>query len=196
MSDLLPAYLMADLRRRYAEPQRHYHTWRHIEALLELFHEVRDRLHDAAAVEAAIYYHDAVYDPRQDDNEARSAALVLQEGAGVLPPESLDFAWRLIEATAGHRLPPDLSEAQREDAALFLDMDLSILAVPDPAFAAYEAAIRREYAFVDDAAFRAGRRKVLEGFLERDRLYFSAHFAPRFEIPARDNLVRSLALLA
>ncbi|WP_227010336.1 HD domain-containing protein [Pelagibius marinus] len=195
MSDFLPLRLMGDLRRRYAEPQRHYHTWVHIEALLGLFHETRGRLHDPAAVEAAIYYRDAVYDPRQDDNEVRSAALLMREGAEALPPDSLDFARRLIEATAGHRLPPDLSETQRADAALFLDMDLSILAAPGPIFAAYEAAIRREYAFVEEKAYRAGRRKVLEGFLRRDRLYFSEHFAARFERPARDNLVCSLELL-
>ncbi|MEO3430790.1 hypothetical protein AAFN88_18190 [Pelagibius sp. CAU 1746] len=196
MNAPLPSSLMTALRRRYAESQRHYHTWRHIEMLLELFEEVRHRLDDPAAVSAALYYHDAVYDPQRSDNEARSAALLMHEGAGVLPPDSLDFAGRLVEATARHLVPSDLSRSQRADAALFLDMDLSILAAPWPAFAAYEAAIRREYAFVAEAAYRAGRREVLEGFLSREKLYFSACFGPRFEKPARDNLARSLESLA
>ena len=201
VSDLLPAALLNDLRHRYGEPQRHYHTWAHIESLLRLLAEVRDRLEDPVAVEAALYYHDAVYDPRATDNEARSAALLRQACAGVLPPESLEHAAGMVEATAGHRLPEDLAGegltgGRLEDARLFLDMDLSVLAAERAAFEAYEAAIRREYAHVDAAAFRAGRRRVLEGFLARERLYFSNHFAPRFEAPARANLARSLMSLA
>ncbi|WP_420347226.1 hypothetical protein [Pelagibius sp.] len=201
MSGLLPTALLADLRQRYGEPQRHYHTWAHIEALLSLFAEVRAQLCDPAAVEAALYYHDAVYDPRASDNEARSAALLRQACAGVLPPRSLEAAAQLVEATAAHRLPEGLIEegmtgGRLEDARLFLDMDLSILAAGQAEFEAYEAAIRREYGHVDAAVFGAGRRRILEGFLARERLYFSDHFAARFEAPARANLARSLALLA
>lgn len=195
MHDLLPEHLMTDLRRRYGEPQRHYHSWTHIEALLRLFDEVKRELADPVAVQAAIYYHDAVYDPTAADNEMRSAALLRREGAGILPDASLKAAARLIEATARHRLPEDLDPAALEDARLFLDMDLSILAAPWPAFCAYETAIRQEYAHVGEAAFRSGRRSLLEAFLRRDRLFLSHRFAPRWEAPARANLRRSLANL-
>ncbi|WP_299616637.1 hypothetical protein [Pelagibius sp.] len=195
MSGLLPAELMTDLRRRYGEPQRHYHTWAHVEALLRLFDDVRDRLSDPAAVEAALYYHDAVYDPRASDNEARSAALLRADCAEVLSADSLAAAARLIEATAGHRLPPDLSAPAQADAALFLDMDLSILAAPWPDFLAYEAAIRREYAHVEEAAFRSGRGAFLENLMNREKLYFSSYFGAHFEVPARANLRRSLKIL-
>lgn len=196
MTLVLPERLMADLRRRYGEAQRHYHTWAHIEALVLLFEEVRARLFDAAAVEAALYYHDAVYDPRAKDNEQQSAILMRRDCAAVLSAESLDRAERLIEATAGHQLPDEVSGPTLEDAKLFLDMDLSILAAPWPQFLAYEAAIRREYAHVGDQAFRSGRRAVLEGFLKRDRLYFSGFFGARFEEPARENLKQSLTRLS
>ncbi|NIA72335.1 hypothetical protein HBA54_27470 [Pelagibius litoralis] len=190
---MLPAPLTEDLRRRYGEPQRHYHTWAHVEALLGLFAEVRELLADPIAVEAALFYHDAVYDPRAVDNEAQSAALLRRDGAAVVAADSLETAARLIEATAGHQPPPGLSGAALEDARLFLDMDLSILAAPVPEFAAYEAAIRREYAHVDDAAFRQGRCRFLEGLLQREKLYHSDHFSPRFEGPARVNIARALA---
>ena len=195
MSGLLPAALLADLRRRYGEPQRHYHTWAHIEALLRLFAEVRGDLSDPLAVEAALYYHDAVYDPRAPDNEARSAALLRADCAGVLSADSLAAAARLIEATAGHRLPADLAAPAQADAALFLDMDLSILAAPWPDFLAYEAAIRREYAHVEEAAFRAGRGNFLENLMSREKLFFSSHFGARVDVSARDNLRRSLKIL-
>lgn len=195
MNELLPSHLLADLRCRYGEPQRHYHTWAHVEALLLLFEEVWDRLFDDQAVETALYYHDAIYDTEANDNEHQSAALLRRDCNGLLAADSLARAAQLVEATAGHRLPEGLTGAALEDARLFLDMDLSILAAPWPVFAAYEAAIRREYAHVDDTAFRAGRRRLLEAFLQRERLYYSSHFAPRFEAAARENLKRSLARL-
>ncbi len=196
LGKLLPDTLMTDLRRCYAEPQRHYHTWAHIEALLLLFEEVRGQLSDAAAVEAALYYHDAVYDPQAADNEAQSAALLRRDCAGVVAEESLEAAALLVEATARHDPPPDLAGAALEDARLFLDMDLSILAAPWPVFSAYEGAIRQEYAFVEEAAYRHGRRRVLKSFLQRERLYLSAHFDPRLDKPARENLRRSLSALS
>jgi predicted metal-dependent HD superfamily phosphohydrolase len=33
----VPDSVLAELRRRYAEPHRAYHDWRHVEALLGLF---------------------------------------------------------------------------------------------------------------------------------------------------------------
>jgi predicted metal-dependent HD superfamily phosphohydrolase len=195
MTEFLPPALIADLRRRYAEPQRHYHTWAHIEALLGLYAEVQPMLADAAAFEAALYYHDAIYNPRRGDNEAQSAALLRQACAAVLSRPSLDLAGSLVEATAGHQPPPGLDAARRIDAALFLDIDLSILAAPEPEFAVYEAAIRREYAFVPEADYRRGRTAVLANFLKRESLFLSAHFYPRFEAAARRNLERSLAAL-
>lgn len=195
MGHLLPNNLMADLRRRYAEPQRHYHTWAHVEALQGLFEEVRPKLADAVAMEAALYYHDAIYDPQAADNEAQSAILLRRDCAGLLTDESLEAAARLVEATASHLPPEGLTGAALEDARLFLDMDLSILAAPWPAFSAYEAAIRWEYAHVEDSVFRQGRRHLLETFLKRERLFLSAHFSACFEAAARANLKRSLASL-
>ncbi len=53
------------------------------------------------------------------------------------------------------------------DARLLLDIDLSILGTEDPAaFAAYDAGIAVEYAHVPPDAYRSGRRKVLQHFLE------------------------------
>ena len=69
--------VLADLRNRHAEPQRHYHTWDHIEALLRWFEARRNHLHDPLSVELAILFHDAAYDPTRSDNEAESARLLM-----------------------------------------------------------------------------------------------------------------------
>ena len=193
--DAVPAPILEELRRRHAEPQRAYHDWRHIEELLALFGEVRGALRDPAAVLFAILFHDAVYDPRRGDNEDRSADLLRDLAGGALEPDSLATALQLIAATKAHRLPDGLTPAQSQDARVFLDMDLSILAASRARYDQSEGQIRAEYAHVPDDAFRAGRSKILRSFLERDDLYLSDWGRGRFAAPALRNLARALNAL-
>ncbi|MDJ0642943.1 MAG: hypothetical protein QNJ15_09005 [Erythrobacter sp.] len=190
----VPSALLADLRKRHAEPQRHYHDWSHIEALLHHIDSIQAKLHDRDAVLYAVLFHDSIYDPREHDNERRSAQLLVDSGSP-LPPQSCALARRMIEATEGHSLPDDLTGEPRDDCAHFLDMDLAILGAPANRFDIYENQIRREYAHVPDQAFRTGRAKVLRHFLERERLYFTPWGMDRFEANARKNLARSLEAL-
>ena len=67
------------LRVRYAEPHRAYHTQAHVDAMLAGLQELGEMIVHPAAVELAIWYHDAVYDPAAADNEARSADLLRAE---------------------------------------------------------------------------------------------------------------------
>src|SRR5690606_36175629 len=122
------------------------------------------------AVEAAIWFHDAIYDSRRSDNETRSAALAADRLSSRASPARLSRIAAMIEATATHTLPDLGDEAASRDAAFFLDMDLSVLGAPRDAFDSYEAAVRREYAWVDDEAWTAGRAAVLRKFLARPRI--------------------------
>ena len=83
----------------------------------------------------------------------------------------------------------------RRDAALFLDMDLAILGAAPAAFDAYEQAVRREYGWVADPAWRAGRAAVLKTFLARPHIFHTREFRDCFERQARENMTRSLAVL-
>ena len=47
-----------------------------------------------------------------------------------------------------------------------------------------------------DDAFRAGRARILRGFLARPSVYSTPHFRNRYEQPARANLLRSLERLS
>ena len=196
MQPLIDDCLRAELSERYAEPGRHYHGLAHIEALLELARQYRASLSDPEAVEAAIWFHDAIYDSRAADNEARSAALASSRLAGRVDPERLARICAMIEATATHSLPDLPDEASRHDAALFLDMDLSILGASPLAFDNYEAAVRREYAWVAEDAWRAGRAAVLRRFLDRETIFHTQPFHDLFEAQARRNIARSIARLA
>ena len=60
--------LLQSLKARYGEPHRAYHTWAHVEALLGHFGQLDWT--SPEAVEIAIYYHDAVYQPMSPTNEA------------------------------------------------------------------------------------------------------------------------------
>jgi len=183
---------IADLHRG---PDRGYHGWTHPLALLDLWKDVRDGLDDPLAVRCAILLHDAVYELRAADNEARSAALAAEMLDGIVPPETLARTVRLIEATAKHAIPDNLPADEHGDMAMFLDMDLAILAAPQAEFDAYEAGVRHEYREVPEAAFRAGRARILEGFLARDALYLSPWGRAAFEAGARANLDRSIRRL-
>ena len=195
MIETVEPALLAMLRQRHAEPQRHYHDWTHIEALLGHFDRLGSRIHDRDAVLHAILFHDAVYDPEADDNEQRSAQLLL-DAAPPIADASLEFARRMIEATDGHAMPAVLTDQERGDMAHFLDMDLAILGASPERFAIYEDQIRREYAHVPTERYRAGSAAVLRGFLERDELYFSEWGKETFEAAARVNLQRSMAALS
>ena len=179
----------------YRAANRHYHGIAHIEALLALAAEYRPALTDPDAVEAAIWFHDAIYDSRAKDNEARSAELARQSLADRADAARIDRIAAMIEATATHQLPDLGSSGTNRDAALFLDMDLSILGAPPSAFDAYEQAVRREYQWVDDATWRSGRTAVLKGFLARPHIFHTPEFRKRFEMQARENMARSVARL-
>ena len=95
----------------------------------------------------------------------------------------------IVEATAGHR-------SNGEPAVeLFLDADLSILGTDADLYDRYTAGIRAEYAHLDDEAWRVGRAMVLQGFLERPQLFFTAAGRERFEAAARRNIERELLSL-
>jgi predicted metal-dependent HD superfamily phosphohydrolase len=71
--------------------------------------------------------------------------------------------------------------------------DLELLGASPARFAEYERQVRSEYAHVPDAAFRAGRARILKGFLARERLYGTQVFHDALEERARGNLQGSVA---
>ena len=78
---------------------------------------------------------------------------------------------------------------------LLLDADLAILGAAPEVYDRYAAAIRREYAWVDDAAYRKGRAAVLDRFLQRPRLYFTPFLHDRYQQKAHGNMERERAAL-
>ncbi|RWK44036.1 hypothetical protein [Mesorhizobium sp.] len=192
---LIDEPLKRELSALYEAEGRHYHDLGHIEAMLALANDYKASLHDREAVEAAIWFHDAIYDSRAKDNEARSAALAEKKLAGRTDAQRLGRIAAMISATATHELPQFDDENAARDAALFLDMDLAILGAPPDAFDAYEQAVRREYGWVEEPMWRAGRSAVLKNFLARPHIFHTEEFRQRFEAQARQNMARSIEAL-
>src|SRR5579862_8308931 len=128
--------VFATLDAAYAEPHRAYHTAEHVLACLALLDEpiVRACSEHGAEVEAAIWFHDAVYDTRAPDNEERSAVLAdeAMRASGVAM-ERRERIVAMVRATRDH-------VARSPDAGLLIDIDLSILGVDADTFDRFEVA--------------------------------------------------------
>jgi len=165
---------------RLNEPQRHYHTLAHIEAMLA-------HLPDADASRemiAAIWLHDIVYDPKASDNEEMSAFVAEQDlaGSGIAVPVVIG----LILGTKHH-------EPGSEQQNLLNDLDLGIIGAPPPAYARYAHQIRMEYAHVPTPQYHAGRAAILSAFDQR-RIFQTERFA-HLEERAHKNLRAEIARL-
>jgi predicted metal-dependent HD superfamily phosphohydrolase len=133
----------ADLRARYGEPHRAYHTLAHIEHCLAEFEAAKSFARNVEAIEWAIWYHDAIYDTHGSDNEERSAEL------GRRVARDASIAGAIADEAVAHILSSKHRETPTApDTRLFVDVDLAILGQPWDSFAVYEQGIRREYQWV------------------------------------------------
>lgn len=169
--------LLDDLLRRYGEPHRSYHNLFHIEWLLNALepHPIAEQ----AALELAVWFHDAVYDTTRDTNEEESARLA-RRALEPLDPELAHRVSDMVLATKTHHSDDPTTQ-------LLLDADLSILGAESAVYQRYSRAIRQEYAWLPPEAYQAGRLRVLRSFLSRPRIYVTQAFSG-LEEAARANL--------
>ncbi len=182
----------SELRRRHAEPHRVYHTLDHVVHVLATIDDLTsagEPVDDLVTLRLAAWFHDAVYDPRRTDNEARSATLAQERltmlGVGVGRRQRVTA---LVLATADHA---PVSADQR----LFVDADLAVLAAPARDYRRYVEAVRREYAWLDEQRWRAGRAAFLRRMLQRPAIFSSATMRATAERAARDNVTAELGAL-
>lgn len=175
---------------RYSEPHRAYHTLEHIGHCLDEFEQVRNLATNPDAVELALWYHDAIYDTKANDSEERSATLSVEMVRNASLPDNFgQSVANLIMATKHTSAPTD------SDVRLLVDTDLSILGQTEDKFDEYERQVRKEYEWVAEDAFVAGRSAILKSFLDRSTIYSTQFFRNRYEAQARANIARSLARL-
>ena len=168
-----------DLIQAYSEPHRRYHTLIHLADCFTNLDGIPE-LSDAARVdlELALWFHDVVYDPQCKDNERQSVDF-FKKRAGDAP---------VTARIAGMILATETHQADDPETQWLLDLDLAILGSGPSAFAAFEQAIREEYRAYPDAEYLPGRRRILEGFYNREKIYRTAHFAKKYEARAKENI--------
>ena len=189
----LDASLHDALIASYQEPQRGYHTLQHLREALALLPRWAAAAPNPPRVALALWFHDAVYDPqaRGHVNERRSADWARSAAWAVgASDETADALHALVMATCHD------AEPIGPDAQLLVDIDLAILGADPVRFDEYERQVRAEYAHVPDEAFRDGRRRVLQQFLDRPVIYRTPAAQRTHERRARANLARSIAALS
>jgi len=199
----------ADLTRRWwrllhdlhSEKHRWYHTLQHLNSFHQCLRDLKARglLESPEICELALFFHDAVYDPRRHDNEAKSAQLFTQfceelrscsRDASPYAALALEKACGLILRTANHMEGPAAG-----DMAAFLDCDLEVLGRSASDYARYAEQVRLEYAHVPDKQYREGRAAFLQRFLKNDALYFSSGMCAKLEGAARRNIAAEICRL-
>ncbi len=130
----------------YQEPHRHYHTLTHLRSCfsyLDAYAESGlcqlDKL-ALSEIELALWFHDAIYQPKSTTNEVDSAA----ELASFLSATACQQAQvsRLLDLVLVTQHPSIANNIQQ---AILLDIDLSILGADDSRYDHFEQAIRLEY---------------------------------------------------
>ena len=171
----------AKLLTAYSEPQRAYHTLQHLDECLRTFDGAKASglIAKPDFVEVALWFHDAVYDPKGSENEALSARMAVEAlGDGEMGRE----AARLIMLTKSHE--PGVGA----DDAWIIDIDLAIFAQSPERVREYERQIRQEYGWVDETVYREKRAEILAAFLKRERIYLTEWAWERYEMKAKENL--------
>jgi predicted metal-dependent HD superfamily phosphohydrolase len=185
--------LYSEITGHYTALGRHYHTLSHLSNLLHLLYEYRSKLLDSESVEFAIWYHDLIYEPTQPHSEARSADIAAQRLQRLsFPPERIQKVKSMIASSFRHHLHPGADDV---DGRFFLDFDLAILGADRQVYVDYLQEIRQEYIKIPLSDYTRGRKVVLQRFLEKEAIYFTAEFQERFEEQARDNIQFEMNLL-
>lgn len=177
--------IWTQLQLHYTHGSRFYHNLDHLMSVFDFLRfatRAGVALHDPAAVDWAVWFHDIIHDPHSKTNEADSAKLAahLLTAAG-LPTATVEKVCRYIEVTADHYHYDD-------DCDLLVDADLSILGAPLQRYTDYAAAIRQEYSHLSDADFCACRARVLKALLDREQLFLSDVGKSACEAAARANM--------
>jgi len=146
---------------RYEEEHRFYHTIAHLRKVL-IYLEEKGSLDDELFLTAI--YHDAVYDPRADDNEEKSALLFERDAK----KSKLDSGQ--IQQIRRYILDTKSQSASDKRSQVFIEADLDILNQPLGKLIEYEQQIFKEFQFVDYTIYKLKRIEVLTSLNKDGRL--------------------------
>lgn len=133
-------------KHKYNEKHRFYHNWNHIVDLLKKASK-ENCLSDNLFL--AILFHDVIYNPKENDNEEKSALLFK-----IYFPNN-DIVYNAILNTKNHINNDEIS-------TLLNKYDTSVLFGDFSEFIEYERKIFKEYNFVDISTYKSKRLEFLK----------------------------------
>lgn len=188
--DSLIDHLWTEIVEQYAAHNRYYHTLQHLDNLLLLLIDLKEKIKNWDVILFTLYYHDIIYDPLQSDNEEKSADLAEKRMKQIgVSNHIIKLCRKQILATKSHL------ESTDSDTNYFTDADLSILGQACEMYALYFQNVRKEYAIYSNAMYRVGRLKVLKKILSMHRIFKTAYFYQKFEQQAQENLKKEVVQL-
>ena len=179
--------LWNELAKKFTASSRAYHNLSHLYSMFRVLDEAGFS-HSNRILEYAIWYHDIIYNAKKKDNEKQSAIIFKESCHYFLEAEIVEQVERVILSTEKH-----FPLSEKQEVKWMLDLDLFILCSPVETYQKYAQAIREEYKWVPKILYKRGRKKVLQSFLKRDRIYFSDYFYEYYETIARENLKNELS---
>ncbi|MFK7750172.1 MAG: hypothetical protein AB8B65_17405 [Kordia sp.] len=190
--ELLLNQLWKEIKQQYTTKKRHYHNLIHLDYMLQLASNDQADLNDYDTLQFAIWYHDSIYNATKSNNEVKSAEFAQKRLKKLqIDPKKAENCTNLIISTKKH----EILNTQNQDNAYLLDWDLAILGTTWESYLTYTQNIRKEYSMFPDFMYKKGRKKVLQHFLTRPRIYYTEKYFDLWETIARENIQKELTLL-
>lgn len=182
--------LWKEIEQHYSTSSRPYHNLKHLEFMLKLALQYRDQIKDPDSLMFAIFYHDFIYEVGNKNNEQKSADMASERLAQLgLSDEKIKRVSQQVVATRHHQTNGD------SDTRFLLDSDLAVLGAEAKAYQEYARNIQKEYSRYTGFLYRRGRQKVLQYFLDRERIFHTDDFHRKYEQQARHNLQQEILSL-
>lgn len=179
--------LWLEIENAHKASWRAYHNLSHVEYMMNHAVKYNTKLLDPDIVRFSIFYHDIVYNINRQDNEEKSSNIAQERMKEIgVPANKIIKCQDQILATKSHKIKED------NDTNFLLDFDLAILGDYPENYKDYKKRIRKEYSIYPDFLYNKGRRKVLQHFLDMERIYKTEEFHACYELPARKNLISEL----
>ena len=150
---------IVDLERRWHEPHRYYHNINHLATMMTdietnvFFKELSK--YEKHSLMLAAFFHDAVYNPKKDDNEEQSVKLFTKYFGGA-DLKMFDTVCGLIMVTKYRKRP--VTKLKR----ILWDADNAGFKKGYEHLFKTEKLIQKEYAYLPKEKFREGKIKFLE----------------------------------
>jgi len=174
---------------RYTENHRYYHNLSHLSAMLVSLNQMAINQNDDN-LRWAIFFHDAIYNPKRSDNELKSAELASLFLHQLNYPETTIILVEKMIMQTVHQF--NTAENTDDFTKLLIDLDLQILGATNNEYLMYADAIRKEYSFVPTYIFKRKRKAFLKKMLSKTRIYRTEYFYEHFEEVARKNIISEI----